>query len=60
MQSLSRVGPLERLRKDDVEVLDECQEAVSQVIEGGEAGALEQPSHQDAEPDLHQEQCFGV
>src|ERR1700681_1091196 len=48
----TRVGPTEWLREHVVEVVDELRDAGAQVLEGGEAGALEQAPRQDGEPDF--------
>ncbi len=46
------IGPAERLAEDVIEVVDEVEYAGSQVVERSKAGALEQPSSEDREPDL--------
>lgn len=52
-EGLALPGPLERLSHGAVEVLDEGQHLGFQVLNGGEASALEQLAHQNAEPDFH-------
>ena len=42
----------EGLGEDAVEVTDEVDEALAQIVEGREAGALEQPADKDTEPEL--------
>ena len=46
------VGPAERFSEDVIEVADEVEYSGSQVLERGKAGAFEQPSSEDREPDL--------
>jgi hypothetical protein len=49
----SCVGPLEGLGEDAVEVANELEDPLAQIVEGYEARPLEQPAHEDAEPQLH-------
>ncbi len=46
------VGPAERLGEDMVKVPDEIEHARLKIVERGKAGALEQSSREDREPDL--------
>ena len=46
------VGLTEWLSEDVVEIADEVEHAAAQILERSEAGALEQPSSEDREPDL--------
>src|SRR6266545_5621078 len=48
----ARVGPAERLGENIVEVVDELRRAQAQVLERREAGALEQATCQDGEPNF--------
>ena len=46
------VGPAEPLSEDVVEVSNKVENASSQIVERCKAGAFEQPSCEDEEPDL--------
>src|SRR5258708_39730883 len=48
----ARVGPSEWFGEHVVEVLDKRRRAGAQVLERGEAGALQQTPRQDGEPDF--------
>lgn len=59
----TRVGPAEEFGEHVVEVLNERRRAGAQVVEGGEAGTLQQTPRQDGEPDFDRfshEQWRGV
>ena len=47
-----RVGPTKRFGEHIVEVVDKRRRAGAQIFERGEAGAFEQTSRQDREPDF--------
>ena len=62
-QRSAAVGPLEWLGHRFVEVVDEHMDAVTEVLHGDEAGALQETAGQNAEPQLdliEQEARFGV
>ena len=46
------IGPAERLSEDVVEVVNEIEHASLEILKRGKAGALEQSSREDGEPDL--------
>ena len=46
------IRPAKRFAEDIIEVTDEVEHAGSQVLERGKAGALEQSSSDDGQPDL--------
>ena len=46
------ISPTKRLSEDIIEVADEVEHACLQIVERSKAGALEQPSSEDREPDL--------
>ena len=52
LEGSAGIGPAERLSEDVVEVVDEVEYAGSQVVDRSKAGALEQSSSEDGEPDL--------
>ena len=52
LQSLSLVGPLERLGHGVIEVVNELQQPLAQVVQGVKTGAPKGLSTEDGKPDF--------